>query len=215
MDEHARDPVQLCGVADQLVLIEKRGVPPIVIHEASEPQTKRGILVARIWGVTWGQGDMGVFPGTPFAGSEITGNRISIRKHPGIGFDRPQMPKLIRYGIDKTFPLLRKHASHVLGDPLHFAMRRRCDERQRQCIDPIGVWRRPARACSPRTGQDGPPIDAAQLAESLDVGNQMRCRIGTEIGIGIACQRPAAARAALVEQHRVVKARVEEAPLIG
>ena len=52
IDEHARDAVQLRGVPDQLVLLEKRGVPPIVSHEASEPQTKLGILVARIWSVT-------------------------------------------------------------------------------------------------------------------------------------------------------------------
>src|SRR4029077_16490783 len=56
MDEHDRDPVQLCGVPNQLVLLEKRGVPPIVSHEASEAQTKLGILVARIWSVTRGQG---------------------------------------------------------------------------------------------------------------------------------------------------------------
>src|SRR5262245_57352198 len=122
MDEHARDPVQLCDVPNQLVLPEKRGVPPIVSHEASEAQPKLGVLVARIWSVPRGQGDMGVFPGAPFSGSEITGNRIRVRKHPCIGFDRPEMTKLIRYGIDETFPLLRKHAPDVLGDPLHFAM---------------------------------------------------------------------------------------------
>src|SRR5690349_7837756 len=71
MDEHARDPVQLCGVPNQLVLFEKRRVPPIVRNEASEPQTKLRILVARIWSMARGQGDMGVFPGTPFSGSEI------------------------------------------------------------------------------------------------------------------------------------------------
>src|SRR5262245_65193906 len=103
MDEHARDPVQLCGVPNQLVLLEKRGVLPIVSHEAGEPQTKLGILVAQTWCVIRGQGDMGVFPGTPFPGREITGNRIRVRKHPSIGFDRPEMPKLFRYGIDETF----------------------------------------------------------------------------------------------------------------
>ena len=139
MDEHAWDTVQLCGVPDQLVLLEKRGVPPIVSHEASEAQTKLGILVARIWSVTRGQGDVGVFPGTPFSGSEITGHRIRVCKHPSIGFDRPEMPKLFRYGIDETFPLLRKHAPDVLGDPLHLAMRRRRDESEHQCVDPIGV----------------------------------------------------------------------------
>src|SRR5262249_21349133 len=139
MDEHARDRVQLCGVPNQLVLLEKRSVPPIVSNEASEPQTKLGVLIARIWSVTRGQGDMGVFPGTPFSGGEITGNRVRICKHPSIGFDRPEMPKLFRYGIDESFPLLRKHTPDVLGDPLHFAMRSRCDECERQCIDPIGV----------------------------------------------------------------------------
>src|SRR5262245_61977423 len=43
----------------------------------------------------------------------------------------------------------------------------------------------------------------------------MLCRIGGQIGIWIACQRPAAAAAALVEQYRVVTGRVEEAPLTG
>jgi hypothetical protein len=89
MDEQARDPVQLCGVPNQLVFLEKRGVLPIMSHEARERETKRGILVARIWRVTRGQGYVRVFPGAPFSRSEITGNRIMIRKHPGIGFDRP------------------------------------------------------------------------------------------------------------------------------
>lgn len=165
MDEHARDPVQLCGVPNQLVLLEKCGVLPIVSNEASEPQTKLGILVARIWSVTRGQGDMGVFPGTPFSGSEITGNRIRVCKHPSIGFDRPEMPKLFRYGLDKTFPMLRKHAPDVLGDPLHFAMRSRCDEREYQCIDPIGVGLGVGQSerAAPRQAKNGPPIDAAQL----------------------------------------------------
>jgi hypothetical protein len=39
MDEHAGDPVQLCGVPNQLVFLEKRGVLPIVSNEAREPQT--------------------------------------------------------------------------------------------------------------------------------------------------------------------------------
>src|SRR5262245_39841769 len=217
MDEHARDAVQLCGVPNQLVLLEKRRVPPIVSNEASEPQTKLGILVARIWSVTRGQRDMGVFPGAPFPGSEITDNRIRVRKHPSIGFDRSEVPKLFRDGIDKTFPMLRKHAPDVLGDPLHFAMRSRCDEREHQCIDPIGVSLGVGQSerAAPRQTKNGPPINAAQLTQRLDIGNQMRCRIGAEIGVGIACQWPAATRAALVEKHRVVKVRVEEAPLTG
>src|ERR1700760_19713 len=139
MDKNARDSVQLCGVPNQLVLIEKRGVLPIVSHEASEPQSKRGILVARIWSVTGGQGDMGIFPGTPFSGSEITDNRVRVRKHPRIGFDRPEMPELSRYGVDESLPLLRKHPPNVLGDPLDFTTRRHCDEPEYQCIDPIGI----------------------------------------------------------------------------
>ena len=89
------------------------------------------------------------------------------------------------------------------------------DEREYQCIDPIGVSLGVGSPSvqAPRQAKNGPPIDAAQLTQSLDVGNQMRCRIGAEIGIGIACQGPAAARAALIEKHRVVKARVEEVPL--
>src|SRR5262245_275437 len=90
MDQHARDPVQLYGVPNQLVLLEKRSVLPIVSNEARESQTKLGVLVAGIWSVPRGQRDVGVFPGTPFSGSEITGDRIGVRQHPSIGFDRPQ-----------------------------------------------------------------------------------------------------------------------------
>src|SRR5262245_46391675 len=160
---------------------------------------------------------MGVFPGAPFPGGEITDNRIGIRKHLGIAFDRPEMPKLFRDGVDEALPLLRKHASNALGDPLHFATRRRSDGRQHHCIDPMGIGLaigQPERA-APRQPENGPPIDTVQLTQRFDIGNQVRCRIGAEIGIGIACQRPATARAALIEQHRLVTARVEEAPLVG
>jgi hypothetical protein len=165
MDEHARDPVQRCGVPNELVLFEKRRVLPIVGNEAGEPQTKFGVLVARIWTVPRGQGDMGVFPYTPFSGSEITGNRIRVRKHPRVGFDRPEMPKLIRDSIDEAFPLLGKHAPDVLGDPLHFATRSRRDEREYQCIDPIGVSLGvgQSKRAAPRHAENGPPIDVAQL----------------------------------------------------
>src|SRR5690349_2197585 len=105
MNEHARYPVQLRRIADQLVLLEERGVPPIVRDKASEPQTKLGILVARIWRVTRRQGDMGVLPGTPFSGREITNNRIEVGEHPRIGFDRREMPEPVRYGVDETVPL--------------------------------------------------------------------------------------------------------------
>src|SRR5215468_10581365 len=127
-----------------------------------------------------GERDMGVFPGAPFSSSEITGNRIRVRKHPSIRLDRAEMPKLFRYGIDETLPLLRKHTPDVLGDPLHFAMRSRCDEPEYQCIDPIGVSLGVGQSerAAPGQAKNGPPIDANQLTESLDVGNQMRCRIG-------------------------------------
>ena len=82
-------PFNFAASRIKVVLLEKRGVPPIVNDEVSEPQTKLGIVVARIWRVTRGQGDMSVFPGAPFPGREITGHRIRIRKHPSIGFDRP------------------------------------------------------------------------------------------------------------------------------
>ena len=52
MDEHAGDTVKdLCSVADQLVLLEKRGVPPVVGNEAGKAQAELGILVARTWGM--------------------------------------------------------------------------------------------------------------------------------------------------------------------
>src|SRR5262245_24806598 len=38
VDEHTRNPVQPCGVANELVVLEKRGVPPIMRHEAGEPE---------------------------------------------------------------------------------------------------------------------------------------------------------------------------------
>src|SRR5262245_55914314 len=125
------------------------------------------------------------------------------------------MPKLLRYGIDEAFPLLREYAPHLLGDPLHFTLRRRRDKRQDQRADPLrvglGVGERERAA--PRHDKHGPPIDAAAFTESLDVGYEMLCRIGAEIGAGIARQRPAATRAALIEKQRIVKARVEEAAL--
>src|SRR5262249_12375858 len=111
--------------------------------------------------------------------------------HPSIGFDRPEMPKLFRYGIDETVPLLRKHAPDVLGDPLHFAMRRRGDQREYQCIDPIGVSLGVGQSerAAPRQAQNAPPIDAAELTDSLDVGNQMRCRIGSNAACGFPALR--------------------------
>src|SRR5262245_34233582 len=176
MDDHARDPVQLRGIADQLILLKKRRVLPIVRDEASEPQTKLGVLVARIWRVAWGQGDMGVLPGTPFSGSEIASNRIRVGKHPGIGFDRPEMAKALGYGIDESLPLLRKHTPDVFGDPLHLTMRCRCDEGEHQRVDPMRICLNVGQSerGAPRQTKDGPPLNAAQLTQRLDVGNQMR-----------------------------------------
>src|ERR1700730_9946215 len=112
---------------------------PIVGNDPSKPQSKLGVLVTRIWSVPWGQGDMGVLPGAPFSGRQITNNRIRVGKHPSIGIDQLEVPKSIRYGIAETVPLLGEHASNVFCDPLHLAMRGGCYEREHQRADPVGM----------------------------------------------------------------------------
>src|SRR5262249_9140268 len=130
----------------------------------------------------------------PFSGRIVTRDRISVSKHPGIGFDWPQMPKPLRNGIDEAFPLLREYAPHVLGDPLNLTMRGRCNESKDHCVDPMGVSLRigEREGAAPRDAKNGPPIDAAEFTDGLDIGYQMLCCVGAEIGVGVACRRPAA-----------------------
>ena len=48
MDQDAGNAVQSCGIAEQLVLLEEGGVPPVMRDQARELEAKFRIVVARI-----------------------------------------------------------------------------------------------------------------------------------------------------------------------
>jgi hypothetical protein len=79
-------------------------------------------------------------------------------------------------------------------------------------VDPLWVCLgvREAERRSPRHARDHPALDAVVSAQRLDVVDEVRRCVGTQIGIRIARQGAAAPRPALVEQHGAVRRRMEE-----
>jgi len=76
VDQHAGDTVQSSSLADELVLLQKGVVPPIVCDQSREAQAELRVQVTRVWRVTRGERDMGIFPGTPLVCRAIANNRV-------------------------------------------------------------------------------------------------------------------------------------------
>ena len=86
VNEDAGDAVQRCRVADQLILLEESGVPPVVRDQPCEPEAELGVVVeARVAAMARGERDVCVLPGAPLAGGVVAYAGIRVEQQLGVG----------------------------------------------------------------------------------------------------------------------------------
>ena len=207
-------PSSRVGVAQQLAVLEERGVGPVVGDEASEAQPEPRVVVAVVVHVARERRDVRVLPLAPADRRTLAHLRIGVLQHSGIRGREVAVALAGRHDVAERLPFAREDATHRAGDPLDLASGGRHDADE----DHLGhaVWVRlgvgEAERRSPRPSPDEPSVDAEVLPESLDVIDEMCGRVRREVDDRLSGVRSAPAAAALIEEHDPIAIGVEPAP---
>ena len=196
----ARDALELSGFAQELARLEEEAVADVVpFHDRRRRQAALRRRLAFEARLARRQHREPALIGGPDARGAPLHRRVGIGEAGKVGGERIGALGLGQVADEIGVEIGAENLRTVDEGPLDLL---RCAEEDRAQHEPqhavgvcLRVGERERRA--PRAADEEPTLDAEMLADALEVGDEMRRRVGLEREV-----RMAAAASALIEQHR-------------
>ena len=98
-------------------IAEEGGVPPVMRDKSSEAQPESGVFESGEGLVPRCERNVGILPGTPFAGGPVRHFGVFIEQESRVRINEREVPKRFWHRIREAMPCFGKKAANILSNP--------------------------------------------------------------------------------------------------